>query len=257
MAEEHRIEFHEAMDEIRSRVVRLGAIATEVIPRGTEALLGMDLRLAQRIIDDDDTVDELSLDIEERAYNLLALQQPMARDLRFLITSIHLTSELERTADLVVNVCKGARRIYRCKFDPRIRGLIKAMSDEATELTKHAMDAYVEADESLASALDDIDDRLDELHTDYIEAVFDSHSAGNLDLQAAVQLALIGRYYERIGDHAVNVGERITYMVTGWLPEHTGVARVALKNRYRSSGVNDRQPASGSQGTQPEERREE
>jgi len=87
----------------------------------------------------------------------------------------------------------------------------------------------VDADTSLAAALDDIDDRLDELQVNYVQAIFTSHSGENLNLQGAVQLAMIGRYYERIGDHAVNIGERVMYMVTGWLPEHTGSARHRMR----------------------------
>ncbi len=89
------------------------------------------------------------------------------------------------------------------------------MSEEAVRLYKVAIDAYVEQDASLAAALDDMDDELDSIHKDYIEAIFESHHASNLGLEAAVQLALIGRYYERIGDHAVNIGNRVEYMVTG------------------------------------------
>ena len=122
------------------------------------------------------------------------------------------------------------------------------MSEEATRLFRLAIDAYVEGNASLAAALDDMDDGLDLLHKEYIQAIFESHHAGNIDLQAAVQLALIGRYYERIGDHAVNIGERVEYMVTGWLPEHTGAARLqarqeradARAGRRRSTQIDGR-----------------
>ena len=98
------------------------------------------------------------------------------------------------------------------------------MGDESAKLFRVAIDAYVERDDGKAAALDDMDDRLDALHKDYIQAIFETHERAELELQAGVQLALIGRYYERIGDHAVNIGERVRYMVTGWLPEHTGAA---------------------------------
>ena len=121
------------------------------------------------------------------------------------------------------------------------------MSEEALRLMKLAIDAYVEANAGLAAALDDMDDRLDDLHNDYIQAIFESRAAEALELQAAVQLALIGRYYERIGDHAVNIGERVRYMVTGWLPEHTGAARVEA--RARQSQVKEEPvPADGERG---------
>jgi phosphate transport system protein len=229
MAQDIRKSFHQELDEIQADIVRLGALVTECIPRATDALLTGNLREAQSVIDDDDALDELTLQIEERCFQVLALQQPMAGDLRAIITAIKMVSELERDGDLMVNVCKGARRIYGATIDPTLRGFIQRMSDESLKLTRLAIDAYAEGDESLAAALDDIDDRLDTIHAEYIQAIFQSHSGGNLDLQAAVQLALFGRYYERIGDHAVNIGERTVYMVTGWLPEHTGVARSRLR----------------------------
>ena len=236
---EQRKTFHQELEQISEHIVRLAAMTTEFIPRGTEVLLSMDLRGAQSLIDDDDVLDELSIDIEDRCYHVLALQQPMASDLRAIVTAIRLTSEIERSADLMVNVAKGTRRIYPIEFDPRVRGLIERMSEEAVRLYKVAIDAYVEQDASLAAALDDMDDELDSIHKDYIEAIFESHHASNLGLEAAVQLALIGRYYERIGDHAVNIGNRVEYMVTGWLPEHNGAARhqakVALRERTAAS----------------------
>jgi phosphate transport system protein len=223
--------FHQEVDEIRHDIVRLAALVTECIPRGTEVLLAMDLQGAQAIIEGDDELDTLALEIEEHCYQVLALQQPMASDLRAIVTALRLTSEIERSGDLMVNICKGARRIYGAEFDPKVRGLIERMSEEATRLFRLAIDAYAEGNAALAAALDDMDDRLDTLHKDYIQAIFESHRTEGLDLQAGVQLALIGRYYERIGDHAVNIGNRVQYMVTGWLPEHSGQARVQARER--------------------------
>jgi phosphate transport system protein len=229
VVEDIRKSFHHELDEIRNDVVRLGALVTEFIPRATTALLTSDLREAQRVIDEDDILDDLTMQIEERCFQVLALQQPMAGDLRAIVTALKLASELERDADLMVNVCKGARRIYGSSIAPVLQGFIERMSEQALRLTRLAIDAYAEGDESLAAALDDIDDQLDELHAEYIQAIFECHGGGDLDLEAAVQLALIGRYYERVGDHAVNVGERVVYMVTGWLPEHTGMARSRMR----------------------------
>ena len=222
--------FHQEVDEIRHDIVRLAAMVTECIPRGTEVLLAMDLQGAQAIIEGDDELDTLALDIEEHCYQVLALQQPMASDLRAIVTALRLTSEIERSGDLMVNICKGARRIYGAEFDPKVRGLIERMSEEATRLFRLAIDAYAEGNAALAAALDDMDDRLDELHRDYIQTILEVH-ADVRDVQVAVQLALVGRYYERIGDHAVNIGERVQYMVTGWLPEHTGAVRHAARSQ--------------------------
>jgi phosphate transport system protein len=230
-----RKQFHEQLQEVRDANVQLGALVTEALPRATEALLAGDLGAAQELIDGDDAVDTLALSVEDQCYQLLALQQPMAGDLRAIVTAIRMTSEIERSGDLVVNIMKGSRRIYGTTIDPRLRGLIERMSDQANRLFKLSIDAYVDGDANLAAALDDMDDRLDQLHKDYIQSIFEAHADGaGLDLQAAVQLALIGRYYERIGDHAVNIGERVRYMVTGWLPEHTGALRQEARTRQKT-----------------------
>ena len=220
MAKETRKSFHEDLDRVKGDVARLAALVTDAIPRGTTALLACDLEEAQAIIEHDVELDELSHEIEEHCYQVLALQQPVASDLRAIVTALRLNSEMERSGDLVVNIAKATRRIYAASFTPKLRGLIERMSQEAIRLYRRAIDAYLDGDAALAAAIDDMDDTLDEFQRDFIEAVFHAHEHEDLDLAVAVQLALIGRFYERIGDHAVTIGERVQYMVTGWLPEH-------------------------------------
>jgi phosphate transport system protein len=216
---ETRPTFHHQLDEVQRDLLRAAARVSESIMRGTEALLTLDLGEAQRTIDGDEEINELTLDVEERCFTLLARQQPMASDMRAVVTAIRLTSEIERSGDLMVNVSKATRRLYGSSIPPALQGLLRAMADESVRLFRLAMDAYADGDAIAAGALDDMDDLLDDLHRDYIQAILE-HYADVRDVQAAVQLALVGRYYERIGDHAVNIGERVQYMVTGWLPEH-------------------------------------
>lgn len=225
---ETRSTFHHQLDDIRRDLVRVAARVTETIMRGTEALLDLDLAAAQAIIEGDDEIDALTLDIEERCFTILARQQPMASDMRAVVTAIRLTSEIERSGDLMVNVAKAARRLYGTPVPAPLRAHLQAMANEAVRLYRMAMDAYAEGDATIASALDDMDDRLDQIHKDYVQSILELH-ADVQDVQVAVQLALVGRYYERIGDHAVNIGERVQYMVTGWLPEHAGAARYAAR----------------------------
>ena len=232
--------FHEQLDEITRDITRLAGYVSESIPKGTEALLSNDLQLAQEIIDNDDVIDNLAIEIEERCYASLALQAPVASDLRAIIAAIRLVAEIERSGDLMTNVCKATRRIYPTELPPQVRGLLQQMSEEATKLFRMCMDSYVEGDSGLAAALDDIDDRLDQLHADYIQAVLTW--GGDGDIQPAVQLALIGRYYERIGDHAVNIGERVRYMVDGWLPEQAGAARVGARQPVWNDGGGPAEP---------------
>jgi phosphate transport system protein len=153
----------------------------------------------------------------------------MATDLRAIVTAVRMIAEIERSGDLVVNIAKASRRLFGVPLSARLRGLISQMGEEATRLFRLAIDAYVDCDEGMAAALDDLDDRLDGLQTEFVQEIFLWHNTGGIPVQAAVQLALIARYYERIGDHAVNIGERVRYMITGWLPEHTGAARVAAR----------------------------
>ncbi|MEM9651642.1 MAG: phosphate signaling complex protein PhoU [Actinomycetota bacterium] len=221
----HRLAYHRELDDLAAGVLRLGALACETIPRGTEAVLGGNLSDAQQLIDEDDVIDELTVELEERCYSIIALQAPMAGELRRIITISKLVAEIERSADLMVNICKASRRMYGAELSPKIRGVIASMAKEANKLLRLSLDAFADENVSLAAALADIDDELDQLNRDIVEAIFEAHAANQIDLGAAVQLALIARYYERIGDHAVNIGERVTYMVTGWMPEHNGMLR--------------------------------
>jgi phosphate transport system protein len=220
---EQRVRYHRDLDEVVQDVVRIGALVCQTIPRGTDVLLGGELHEAQKLIEDDEIINRLCLKTEERCYTIMTRQAPMAGELRRLITITKLVAELERSADLMVNICKAARRMYGAPMSPTVRGVVAAMAKESHRLLNLSMDAFIDENEALASALDDIDDQLDQLNRDMIEAIFDAQTEGELDLQSSVQLALIARYYERIGDHAVNIGERVTYMITGWLPEHGDV----------------------------------
>ncbi|MEM9132204.1 MAG: phosphate signaling complex protein PhoU [Actinomycetota bacterium] len=222
---EVRVAYHRELEDLNTRILQLGAMVCETIPRGTEVLLGGDLQRARELIESDDEIDQLALQIEEDSFSILARQSPMASDLRQVVTVTKLVAELERSADLMINVCKAARRMYGSPMSPRIRGVITNMSNQANKLLRLSLDAFADADVALATALDDVDDTLDQLNRDMVAAIFEAHAEEEIDLAAAVQLALVARYYERIGDHAVNIGERVTYMVTGWLPENTGALR--------------------------------
>jgi phosphate transport system protein len=214
-----RRSFHTQLEEIRDDIVRLGAIVVEALPHATEALLGSDLELAESVIADDAALDARAVLLEEKCYAALALQSPVAVDLRAVVAAVRMVAEIERSGDLAVNICKAARRIFPHQLDPRLRCLINSLSERAHQEFRFAMDAYAEDDAALAGAIDDMDDLLDRTHNEFIQAIFESHQAGRLDLQVAVQLALVARFYERIGDHAVNIGLRVRYKVTGMLPE--------------------------------------
>ncbi len=235
---ELRGNFHEELDLVRDTIVTLAANVTEAIPRATQALIDNNLEVAQDVIQQDEELDALSTQIEERCYALITLQQPMASDMRAIVTAMKINGEYERSGDLAVNICKGLRRSYGMVLTPTLRGLITSMSEEAVRLTRLSVDAYVEGNVGLAAALPDIDDRLDDLQADFIQEIFKAHEEKKLELQETVQLALIARYYERIGDHAVNIGERIVYMVTGEAPELGGASRSQQAEGFQESVEN-------------------
>ncbi len=225
MSEQTRRGFHAEIEEIGNLIVQLAAQAGDAVARATAALLRYDLVEAQQIIDDDDDIDAAAVEVEEKCQSLLALQQPMAGDLRQILAAMWITGELERTGGLACNICKGARRMFPTELPPRLRGLIAEMNEEAIRLVRLSVDSYSERDAALAGALDDIDDRLDSLHRTFVKTLMESARTHDLDVQPSVQLALIARYYERIGDHAVNISDRVRYMVSGEMPWRAGMGR--------------------------------
>lgn len=226
---ELRKSFHTELAEVHAELMRVGAQVIEAIPRATRILLDMDLEGADYMVQGDDEIDARCIAVEEHCYRILALQAPVASDLRAVITALKMTAELERSGDLTVNICKAARRIYGHEMNPKLRGIIAKMSEQAQQLFANAMEAYDESDPAKAAALDDMDNFLDALQRQFIQVIFESHAAGSIDLQVAVQLGVVARFYERIGDHAVNIGEKVRFLVSGWMPEHVGAVRHRMR----------------------------
>ncbi|HEX6311470.1 MAG TPA: phosphate signaling complex protein PhoU [Acidimicrobiia bacterium] len=213
-----RKSFDEHMSELKSDVIRMAAMVGESIGAGTQALLDGDLDMVQSVLANDDAVDAFEHEIELRAYELFALQQPMAVDLRTLLAILRILHELELTGDLMVTVAKAARRMYPAELPPRIRGLLERMGTQASRQLQLAVDAFADSDQSLAAALPDMDDVMDDLQKELFRAIFGTLTPDEAGLQLAVQLALIGRYYERVADHAVGIGVWTRFIVTGELP---------------------------------------
>ncbi len=216
--DEIRHTYHAQLDDLRVSVVRLGLMANEAIGSGTEALLEADLAAADRVISADAAMDSLTHGIEEQAYAILALQQPMASDLRMIVAILRTIHELERTGDLMVNVAKTTRRIYPVQLPPPIRRLIERMGQQAGLQLRLAVEAFAERDTARGLALDDMDDVMDDLQRELFRTIFALGESDEAGLQQSIQIALVGRYYERVADHAVNIGQRVAFMVTGEIP---------------------------------------
>lgn len=218
--DELRRSFHHDLQKARDELALMVAKVAEVIPRATAVLLDGDLQAAEDVIAGDADIDALAVEVEEHCIQILALQAPVAGDLRQVLALLKMIAEVERSADLAANVCKAARRIYGHELDPKIRGVIARMGEQAQAIFDAALEAFRESDGAKAAALDDMDAYLDALQKQFISAIFESQAQGHIDLQVAVQLAMVARFYERIGDHAVNMGERVLYITTGKVPDH-------------------------------------
>src|SRR3954454_11220608 len=218
---ESRRSFGEQLDEIRAEVVKLAVQSCEQIGAATQALLDADLSLVDQVYAAHHDLEERVLQIEHRVYALFALQQPMASDLRAMLAVLRILHEIELTGGLMRNVARATRRLYPRELPPRIRGIIERMGAQASVQTHLAVDAFADNDETIASALPDMDDVMDDLQKELFRAIFAGFSGESTDeaaLQMAVQLAFVGRDYERAADHAVMVGRWVAFMITGQLP---------------------------------------
>ena len=210
--------FHEQLEDLKADVVRLGGMTVELISGATLALLDSDLAVAQQTILNDEPIDELTHGIEDSCFSLLARQQPMATDLRTILATLRICHELERSADLSVNIAKATRRLYPRPLDPKVRGIIDQMGRQAANQTRLALDAYADNDPTWAQALADMDDAMDELTKSLFRYILSLAPADEATVQQAVQIALVGRHFERIADHAVTIAERVVFMATGEYP---------------------------------------
>ena len=213
MAEDLRLGFHRELDEIDQKVVQLFALVSEGLSAATDAFLAGDREAAKQLVDRDKVIDSLYVDVEEIVYRQLVTQSPMAKDLRFLLSVLRIVPELERSGDLAEHIAARAARGVATALTPRIRGLIEQMGLVGTEMWRRAADAYVERDPEAASELNERDDELDELHVSLTAELV----SGELTVPIALEMTLVARFYERLGDHAVNIGERIRYIAAGSL----------------------------------------
>jgi len=222
---EIRSQLDKRLKAIESDLLAMNELVTDRIGQVTSALLEGDVAAADVLIAGDDDVDLISLRIEEGCIETLVREQPVASDLRLVVAAMHMNSDIERSGDLTTNIAKAVGRLQGSHATDEVRHLIARMASQAALLFRRAGEAFETRDAELAASSDVLDDVLDDLHYEYIQLVIHEARRGDMDPQQSLQLALIGRFYERIGDHAENLGERIRYITTGWLPESQAAER--------------------------------
>ena len=206
--------YHKELEALDQELVRMGALVEQSTREATTALLECDAVLAQRVKDNDDVIDGLFMEIEKRSLSLVAQQAPVAGDLRLIVAILRAINDLERAGDLAFNIADMAQLEDFCQPALKeVRALVADLGAAAADLMGAAIDAWTTKDVKLAADIDLRDDKLDDLDARLLENLVELK--GQDSLGPALRLALVGRYFERIGDHAVNLGERIRYFVTG------------------------------------------
>jgi len=205
---DHRQEFHHELEAIEAKVIDLFGMVAEDVPRATAALLGGNVEEVRALAERDRVIDDLYPGIEDLADRQLVLQQPLASDLRFLISVLRVVPELERSHDLVVNIARRASYILSEDLSPRSRGLIEQMGNLASDMWREAVDCWRERDRSAAAVLDQRDDEMDEMYASLMAEL----ASGQMSLPVTMEMALVARFYERLGDHAVNIARRVVYL---------------------------------------------
>jgi phosphate transport system protein len=209
-----RDQYHEVLDSITDSLVDLTRMAGSAINRATTALLDADLQAAESVISGDAAIDELYADIEARALDLLARQQPVASDLRIIITSLRMVADIERMGDLSTHIAKVARRRYPASAIPaELHATVLEMGQVAQRICTKCSSVIAGRDVRMAAELERDDDVMDDLHRRLFSVLLaPDWGAG---IECAIDVTLCGRYYERFCDHAVSVARRVVYLVTG------------------------------------------
>lgn len=206
--------FDEELKVVSDQLVEMTRLTASALNRATQALMDADLALAESVITADDHIDEVRKDLDTRAIDALARQQPVATDLRTLVTAMRMSSDLERMGDLARHVAKLARlRHPASAVPPSLRSTFSSMAQVALQMVNKAGSVIAANDLNGAAELLRDDDEMDELHREVFRIVLADSWEG--DTEAAIDATLLSRYYERFGDHAVSVAHRVVYLVTG------------------------------------------
>ncbi len=206
--------FQGYLKELQQQILRMGSLVEEAIANSVSALKKQDTVLAQKVIDDDDKVDDLYALIEDYCLKLIATQQPMAKDLRKIFTALRIIGDLERMADHAVDISKIALQI---SHEPLVKPLldIPRMSEYTQKMVKNCLDAYVKEDIYLAENVGEDDDLVDHLHKQIFRELLTYMMENPRTINQSTHLLFVSRYLERIADRATNIGEAVIYLVTG------------------------------------------
>ncbi|CAN5784067.1 phosphate signaling complex protein PhoU [soil metagenome] len=211
--------FQDELDDLKSSLVGMAGLAEEQVRLAMEALLERDVKRAQEVVAGDDRIDDLEMEIDDMAIRLLALQQPMARDLRFITMAMKISNDLERVGDHAVNIANAVE--YMVQAPPfQVLPEIEEMVRLATDMLADALDAFIRADAKDAREILKRDDRVDELHDNNFRILLTHMMEDPRKITAGMDLLLISGNLERIADLATNISEDVIFLVEGRTAKH-------------------------------------
>ncbi|HHY34633.1 MAG TPA: phosphate signaling complex protein PhoU [Firmicutes bacterium] len=209
-----RKSFHQELEKLEDDVVKLATMAEEAVARAVKSLKQKDVNMAQKIIDGDDVLDDLALDIENRCFSMLALQQPMASDLRTIGSALKIVTDLERIGDHAVDIAKVTRRLYdKTYIKPLID--IPRMAQITQEMLRSSLQAFVKKEVNFLDELKEQDDEVDHLYSQIFRELLTFMMADPSTINQAMEFLMVASHLERVADHATNIGEWVYYAVTG------------------------------------------
>jgi phosphate transport system protein len=205
--------FQEELDQLKRRLLEMGGLAEEHVRVAIKGLVDRDQALIERVLGGDEPLNALHIEIDNRCFTLLALHQPMAADLRTIVAAVKINTDLERVGDLAVNIAQAATRYAT---HPPVKKLIDSprRATIAQSMLRDALDAFVRRDTALAQRVLDEDDKLDDLKTQIFRELLTYMLQDPTTIEPALDLILVSRHLERIGDHATNIAEDVIFIVS-------------------------------------------
>jgi len=213
------LHFQREVEKLKKMILNEAAIVEDHLQKALQALKSRDLDLAREVVDSDDVIDAMEIEVEEEGLKILALHQPVAIDLRFIISTIKINSDLERIGDLTSNLAARTADLAKAPDVP-INGDIFTMASLAQKMVKESLDALVNMDFALAQTVCEADEQVDALHKKMFSQVEESIKKDLAKTGGHLQQLGISRYLERIADHATNIAEDVMYMVEGKISRH-------------------------------------
>ena len=205
--------FQEELDDVKRRLLEMGGLAEERVQLAVKGVVDRDAVVIDSVLYGDSPLNAAHIDIDHRAFTLLALHQPMAADLRAIVAAVKINTDLERVGDLAVNIAEAAHRYLK---SPPVKKLIDIplMATIAQTMLRDSLDAFVRSDTALAQRVLDEDDCLDDLKTQIFRELLTYMLQDPTTIEPSLELILISRHLERIGDHATNIAEDVIFIVS-------------------------------------------